>query len=478
MRAITTCVVLFLGLTRSGLPQTLPDTVTGVLHLQQVIERYGPTIGDRIWPGFRPDTIPVLWVIPHRAKLLAEWRYDLPRGFQQLPGVPQAAWTDTQIVSLPSGRFISFMSVDSTQDAAALVGTAIHEAFHSFERVSSREDRKFGRGENSMLIAEYPVFDVDNEAAFALEGHLLRSAYLAPDLSTLRARVAEFLAVRERRHRALDSAMAEFETMAELHEGLAQYTLLRGVAELGTTVGEPWRTGAQQLAAEETALLDSLITLSRRSVRRRFYATGSTQGLLLDRLVGDEWKHQIMLGDITLEQALRTALKDAPGKTPAQWDDWYRIEAKHRRPEAEAAVRTLENIRRGEAERLLAQPGLTVTIESAVGRLNWCGFDPQNTLPVGDGRLMHTRFLRLCGSTGVSVEFDTPVVETREPASFAAVVPETGLILSSGGQDLQLKVGESRDLQALTIACPSLNLTAGKARISRDSSAIRVTLEQ
>lgn len=478
MGAITTCVVLILGLTRVALPQTPPDTVTGVLRLQQVIERYGPTIGDRIWPGFRPDTIPVLWVIPHRAKLLAEWRDDLPGGFQPLPGIPEAAWTDTQAVSLPSGRFISFMSVDSTQDASALVGTAIHEAFHSFARVGSREDRKFGRGENSMLIAEYPVFDVDNEAAFALEGRLLRSAYLAPELSTLRARVAEFLAVRERRHRALDSAVAEFETMAELHEGLAQYTLLRGVAELGTSPGEPWRTGAGRLAAEETALLDSLITLSRRSVRRRFYATGSIQGLILDRLVGDAWKQQIMLGDITLEQALRAATKDAPGKTTAQWDDWYRTEVNDRRPEAEAAVRTLKNTRKSEAEQLLAQPGVTVTIESAAGPLNWCGFDPQNTLPVGDGRLMHTRFLRLCGSTGVSVEFDTPVVETREPASFAAVVPETGLVLTSESRDLQLAPGESRELQSLTITSPTLTLIARTVRISRDASALRILVEQ
>ncbi|HEV8125873.1 MAG TPA: hypothetical protein VGP80_16625 [Gemmatimonadales bacterium] len=478
MRATTTYVVLLLGLARIGVAQTPPDTVTGVLRLQQVIERYGPTIGDRIWPGFRPDTIPVLWVIPHRAKLLAEWRYDLPRGFQPLPGIPQAAWTDTQAVSLPSGRFISFMSVDSAQDASFLVGTAIHEAFHSFERASSREDRKFGRGENSMLIAEYPVFDVDNEAAFALEGHLLRSAYLATDVSTLRARVAEFLAVRERRHRALDSAMAEFETMAELHEGLAQYTLLRGVAELGTTAGELWRTGAGRLAVEETALLDSLITLSRRSVRRRFYATGSTQGLILDRLVGDRWKHQIMLDDVTLEQALRAAMRDAPARTTAQWDEWYRTEVNHRRPEAEAAVRTLENIRKDEAERILAQPGVTVTIESLVGRLNWCGFDPQNTLPVGDGRLMHTRFLRLCGSPGVSVDFDTPVVETREPASFAAVVPKTGLTLTSEGRDVRLMPGESRELPSLTIASPFLTLTARKVRVSRDASALRILVEQ
>jgi hypothetical protein len=455
MRRITTYVVLFLLATSSQVvAQSAPDTVAAILRLSRVVDERGAEFGSRIWPGFRPDTIPVLWVIPNTAKLLTHWRYPLPGGFTPFPGVSETAWTDTQTVSLPSGRFIAFMGIDSADDAALLVGTAIHEAFHSLEKRESRESRRFGRGENSMLIADYPVFDVTNEAAFALEGHLLRAAYLAKDLATTRARVAEFLAVRERRHRVLDSAFAEFETMAELHEGLAQYTLLRGLAELGAAVGEPWQSGARGLVNEETALLDSLLVLSRRSVRRRFYATGSTMALLLDRLTGDRWKQRVLHEDLDLEELLRESL-GTPTGDGSRRDEWYQREVAGYRAAAEASVAALRAARREQADRILAHPGLRVTIASDSGRLQWCGFDPQNTLPVGDGRMLHMRFLNLCGPHGAAVSFEVPVIENRETGEFEAVIDAPGLRLSGPGMDVKTP----------------------KARVTTGASGARIVLE-
>lgn len=454
MSRITTYVVVLLALAGAASAQSAPDTAAGILRLSRVVDAQGPEFGSRIWPGFRPDTIPVLWVIPHRAKLLTHWRYALPNGFAPFPGAPETAWSDSQTVSLPSGRFIAFMGIDSTDDAALLVGTAIHEAFHSLEKRESREGRRFGRGENSMLIADYPVFDVANEAAVALEGHLLRAAYLARDLGTTRERIAEFLAVRERRHRALDSGFAEFETMAEFHEGLAQYTLLKGVAELGSVLGAPWRGGAERLANGETALLDSLLTLSRRSVRRRFYATGSTMALLLDRFVGDSWKSRVMSDDLTLVELLRT-IPGLPVRSAARWDAWYQREVARYRGAAEAAVAELRTARRREADRILARPGLRVTIAAESGRLQWCGFDPQNTLPVGDGRMLHMRFLNLCGPHGASLSFEVPVIENRATGEFEAVIDATGLKLSG----------------------PGLEMTAPKARVVTGASGARIVLE-
>src|SRR5688572_8390236 len=143
----------------------LPDTVRRIATLHEAIVRFGPTIGPRIWPGFRPGTIPALYVIPHRAKLFTGWRDTFPDGFFPLSGVTDAAWTDTRTVSFPRGRSIAFLSVDSAASPGSVIGLALHEEFHAFQRASARRGRRFGAGENSMLVATYPAFDVANEAA-------------------------------------------------------------------------------------------------------------------------------------------------------------------------------------------------------------------------------------------------------------------------------------------------------------------------
>jgi hypothetical protein len=48
-------------------------------------------------------------------------------------------WADTQPVSFPSGRFIAFLAVDSSATLGDVIGLALHEGFHSFQRMSRRE---------------------------------------------------------------------------------------------------------------------------------------------------------------------------------------------------------------------------------------------------------------------------------------------------------------------------------------------------
>src|SRR5688572_19318754 len=123
-----------------------PDTVRSIATLHAILLRAGPTIGPRIWPGFRPDTISTLYVIPHRAKLFVQWRDTLPDGFFPLPGTPDAAWTDTRTVSFPRGRIIAFLSVDSVASAGSVIGLALHEQFHAFQRAAATHGRRFGAG--------------------------------------------------------------------------------------------------------------------------------------------------------------------------------------------------------------------------------------------------------------------------------------------------------------------------------------------
>ena len=449
---------------------TVPDTVRVIATLHTTILRAGPTIGPRIWPGFRPDTIPTLYVIPRLAKLFAQWRDTLPTGFFPLSGAPNAAWTDTRTVSFPPGRIIAFLSVDSASSPGAVVGLALHEEFHAYQRASATRGRRFGAGENSMLVATYPAFDVANEAAFALEGRILGRALRARSLPDARRFAREFVAVREDRYARLDSTVVEFETAAELNEGLAQYAMLRGLRELAR--GDPARFGvaAAAEAAQEAALLDSLLAVGPRSIRRRFYATGSAIALLLDRIADSSWKSRLVREDATLH----AMLADAAG---------YRggTELARLRRDAERAVAALAARRRAQRDSILAQPGLRLVFDPSRlpgGRTSWCSFDPQNVLQTAEGELLHMRMLRVCSSAGVEVQFEQPVVENRNTRVLRAVLSDaSALRLKSADTAIALPAdGVTITLSDLRIEGPTLSAVAPRATLLRQGPELRITL--
>lgn len=51
-----------------------------------------------IWPGFRPDTVPVLYVIPNTGVLLLNWRTPQPpEGFAPVAGLAHAGWQPADV---------------------------------------------------------------------------------------------------------------------------------------------------------------------------------------------------------------------------------------------------------------------------------------------------------------------------------------------------------------------------------------------
>jgi hypothetical protein len=448
----------------------LPDTVRAIATLHATIVRAGPTIGPIIWPGFRPDTIATLYVIPRRAKLFAQWRDTLPTGFFPLPGVPSTAWTDTRTVSFPRGHPIAFLSVDSTSSAGSVAGLALHEEFHAFQRASARRDRRFGAGENSMLVATYPSFDVDNEAAFALEGRVLARALRAPTRADARHLAREFLAIRYERQARLDTTVADFETAAELNEGLAQYALIRGLRELARRDPNRFGVAAAAEAATEAALLDSLLVIGPRSIRRRFYATGSAIALLLDRLADPSWKSRLVRDDRTLQAMLASAVN-------------YRepTELVQLRRDAERSVAALGARRRAQRDSILAQPGLRLVVDASSltgGRMFWCFFDPQNVLQTASGELLHMRMLKVCSSGGAEVQLDQPVVEDQKTGVLQAVAGDPdSLRITARGAAISLPAdGATIEVHDLRIEGPTLKLTAPRATLARRGTELRVTL--
>src|SRR6185503_12105069 len=123
MRSSTTAVVVVVNLLLVARAEAqIPDTVHRVLELHRIIERNGAEVGPLIWPGFRPDTIPTLYVIAHRGKVLVQWRHEWPAGFTVTPERSDAGIAGSEMVSLPSGKFISFMSVDSSMTPGLVLG--------------------------------------------------------------------------------------------------------------------------------------------------------------------------------------------------------------------------------------------------------------------------------------------------------------------------------------------------------------------
>jgi hypothetical protein len=458
-----------------------PDTVQAIAALHSTLVDIGARIGPRIWPGFRPDTIPTLYVIPHRAKLFAQWRDTLPTGFFPLPRARGAAWTDTRTVAFPRGRPIAFLSVDSTASAASVLGLALHEQFHAFQQAAARRGRRFGAGENSMLVATYPAFDVTNEAAFALEGEILGRALRARTRNEAKQLARRFLAVREGRHARLDSAIVGFETAAELNEGLAQYAMLRGLRELAREDARRFETAAITEVAIETVLLDSLLAVGPRSTRRRFYATGSAIARLLDRLADPGWKSRLVGDDATLHQVLAAASdyrgRDALGRRSAEL-----IEARRAvlTTAAERAVAALDARRRAQRDSVLAQPGLRLVVDAsalAARPLNWCFFDPQNVLSMASGELLHTRMLRLC-SGQVDVQLDQAAVEDRRTGVVQTVVGDANALkVTAGGAPISLPPeGGSLEVSNLRIEGPTFKVVAPRATVARHGNELRVVL--
>lgn len=459
-----------------------PPWIPGVLELHRVVREIGRRHGEELWPGFRPDTIPQLYVVAGAGKALLGWRDSLPEGFRRLPAPTRGGWAGTESVSLPSARGIAFLSFRPDEDSADVVGLAVHEAFHSFESSLAAEGRTFGSRENAYLVRSYPVFDVENEALFALEGRLLHRALAAPDDDEARRLARRFLAVRERRQGRLAPEMAEFEREAELNEGLAQYVLVRAQRLLARDGRLLWGANGHRAAEEEVSRLDSLLSLGERSFRRRYYVTGVGEGLLLDRLAGNGWKRRLMSRNLTLQgilartvgsdsaRAASSASLSAPGE---------RAELTSLRAAARHAVARREAEREERARRLLASPGVRLVLSPRQlpdRRFQSCGFDPQNLLQLPGDRLLHARFLRPCAGQELHAEFDRPVLEDLGSGTLRAALPSwDSLRLSADGRPLDLADGEARiGVADFALAGPNVELHAASADVARSGDLLLV----
>jgi len=461
-----------------------PALLARLAAIDSAVVRVGAAHPDAIWPGFRPDTVPVLYVVPDQGTLLLDWPApEPPAGFTPVAGVAHAGWQGAAARSAAStsaslaGRSAAQVVVSPDATDALLFGTTVHEAFHVFARSRARQGRRFGSGENSFLVSSYPVFDARNEAAFALEGRLLARALAAPTTAAAREAAQEFVAAREARQRRLASEFADFETQTELNEGLAEYALVRVLQLAESDPALPWRADAAGEIRRHTDRLDSLTANVRQSLRFRFYATGPAMGLLLDRLAGPAWRATLERDDLTLQEALAEAsgYRDRERALLARAARAVDTAALDR--DARGAIARLRALRRVQTDSILAEPGLLVVLraDSLPGHgFGLCGIDPQNLLQVDSTVLLHTRWVRPCAG-GFSGEFTAPAIQDRAAGTFTAVVgAEDSVSLTTAGKPVALREGVGVVVPDFKLVAPGATLEVARAALRRTGRTLEV----
>jgi hypothetical protein len=487
MRVPTTIVVIILC-APGGPAAAQPSLDTG-MRLDSVARqavRIGQARGPEFWPGFRPDTIPALFVLQGKGSFLFNWRGPLPPQFSSVPDLPGAGWQESGALGAAStaselgGRTVAQVVV-GIPDPASLLATLFHEAFHVFQRVSAGPERKFGKGENSYYVATYPIFSESNEALFALEGRILAAALEASTLTRKRELAREFVAVRRARHRGLDGSFSAFDRASELNEGLAEYVLVRTLELQASDPSLPaaWRTSARRHLEDARQRLVGLTGNLTQSFRLRFYSTGPAQARLLDALAGAGWKSRLLAENRYLDEALAEAsgLDAAEQRAFAQAVAGF--DSGGIRREAVSGIARLQELRARQVDSLLSQPGLLLELSAADlprKAFDICSFDPQNHLQVTPTVQIQTRWWRPCAGRALSGEFNVPSVIDTELGTIRAVIgPETEVKLTAGGNPVVLAEGQTiAEALEVQLQAPRASIRAPRAKLTREVRILRI----
>jgi hypothetical protein len=384
--AIAVCLVaLFSAACQSAAvsapPRSVPEALT-TDAFALIAEADRLAVQD-LWPAFEPRTVPA--AIYDGARTLLFRHPAPPEGFQPVPG-HNDVWaypgrhpsiTANASEEIGGTRTATLMLPSTGLALRAGAGILIHEKFHVFQRKHHP-----GWGANEVELFTYPVDDAALLALRRQETDALRRAVSAPTPERAACWARTALDLRRTRYSGLPEGSVEYERQTELHEGLAAYVERRATGEPDSTV-----LPAQEFAPE--------------AVRQRAYQTGTAIARLLDR-VSPTWRTALEQNDSTpLDGLLVSALATYPASRPAC--ALAPVEQDSIRVAAAADVREL-HVRRAEQRRtFLEQPGWTLVITAPGAPLFPQGFDPLNVQPLGDGEVLHTRWLKL-GNGAAMVE--------------------------------------------------------------------------
>jgi hypothetical protein len=321
------------------------------------------TIGDKFYPGWDFQKIPVLFYKPNIQELLINYPHK-PAGFHEYKGFSplgkdeiiyvrndttifpidgQNTSTEIEGISvLVVSDFYSRMRsqingivlsqtkevvadwlqkwnfIESPYDEIRLI---LHEAFHVYQGKMAPE--KYA---NENVVSKYPLLDPINNSLFVLEGNILRDALFSKDSSAKIEKVKEFAAVRTFRQSRLKKEFTEYENLNEYVEGTAKYVEYKflKIGESVLPINEMYyRNGFNGyrgvLSKKLEDNINDMVKVASVSdnrlgnkygagpLRWRTYELGACQALLLDDLF-PEWKTKIFEDSVYLCDLLKKAV--------------------------------------------------------------------------------------------------------------------------------------------------------------------------
>jgi hypothetical protein len=341
------------------------------------------TSEQEVWPGFNTQDMPV--AIYDGTNTYLFYHPNPPSGFVQnpdreaifvYPGRYEAIVANTSIEingALTATLMLNSLAGSGTMEAAAVL---LHEAFHVFQMTKHPD---WPANEADSFI--YPVDNVDALASRRLESLALQNALDSFSVRETSSWVKLFLELRRQRFAMLPDSSAAYERGIELMEGTANYLQYRML-----------RAPAKGILPPEEFAADA--------VRVRAYASGRAQCVLLDRLLPD-WKKMLEQGDANCLDKLLGIAVDARSDTSVRQfssDEISSVLAK-----AESDVDILKVTRVAKRMEFEAIEGSAIIIDATSSPLMPRGFDPMNLMVLGQGDILHTRYLSLAG-TNAKVE--------------------------------------------------------------------------
>ncbi|HWI63209.1 MAG TPA: hypothetical protein VNT75_15305 [Symbiobacteriaceae bacterium] len=357
-----------------------------------------------LWPGYRPETTPLVLHGPESAFLVGH-PAPLP-GYTALEPIcgrtvhvgPRHPDMNANTAHAVGGVLCALaMLPHESQGAAEYARLLLHECFHAHQdsvmKTVPKPDPKF--------MALYPENDPANNALAVAENRLLVAA-LGGDAEA----PARFLAVRLHRHGRYGEGLRVYETRQEYNEGTPTY--------IEVQAGQPL-----------SALTDRLLQCNigaKWAGNYRFYATGMALALLLDRRLPD-WKERLARGRETLQELLAaTVAQPLPDVGAVLAEAGY--------PELLAAEEAREVERRRRIDELLAQlePGAGgYRVEIEIGRAPGCGWNPSAVMVVRPGLRLHPGFFRAMGHA-IRIEIQGLCLEDRERQIAVVNLPESPVV--------------------------------------------------
>jgi hypothetical protein len=336
-----------------------------------VVAEFDRMAGQPLWPGFDPKRIPLAFWDGERTILVRhpspppEFKQEGERWVVRGRNPALRANTSAQIGGVLTATLL--LDPGKPPEPAQWAAVLMHEAFHVFQR----EKHPAWQGNEADLFL-YPVDDPGALALRRLESEALRRALAAKDREGSACWAGKALAFRNERFGKIRASAAAYERGTELNEGLASFVEARA---LGDTAGPAIPEG--EYPAED--------------VRGRAYDIGQALAFLLERF-DPAWKDALENGKAaSLDERLSSSLAGTPGGNCGFPEK--EIEAAGEKAKADAG--RIAQDRRERREAFFARPGWTLEIVAGSQPLFPNGFDPLNVSSLGNGEILHRRFLRL-----------------------------------------------------------------------------------